>query len=238
MTLALFAVSLEAGAFIYSNGFDNSSGSNAALDTAGWDFVYNDSGNSVDGDETSAVTTVAPIVSSAAGAGGSAGYIFVNYGSNLYGDSILLHSTDLSDFAYSDIDSISFSFKNDSASDVYNIALKIDGAWYASDSTYGSPSNAWFDNSVDPFVDTTWSGLTVNVGVDPISTGASTTLPASGTLEEVGLFIAATVSTGRTRIDSVSISATAAAVPEASTSGWILGCGVLLSCLSRRRLRF
>lgn len=205
---------------IYSENFSNSGSSNVGLNTVGWNFAYNASGFLQQGDPSISESEQAPIVSSLAGEDTGNGYIYIPSGAvHTFHEELLVYASNLTEYAYSTIDTVSFSIRNTDPTDKFSLALKVDGNWYVSTASYGTTSNTWNSFSVNPQTDTDWDQLEFNITSQQMIRGASSSLPSGGALQSVGLYLESVPSADTVRLDSVSIEAQAAVISYNSWGG-------------------
>lgn len=233
--LTLAAQSSGAQVPVYTETFDNNTGSNQDFDTVGWSGVHSATGIAYPTDNTNNET---PIISSAASSTGSTpGYIFHN---TFEGKSPVMYYEDglsLGAPAGGEVlDSVSFALRNVSTSQNIQIALEFGmGNWYLSDTTFNNAtSNVWTSNLVVDLSAETWKGLNVDIGTD-FSVGAAAALPtlATSSLTGIGFFTASTSNNNNIRIDTLEVSAVP--VPEPATFAALTGALALGMIMRRRR---
>ncbi len=165
---------------------DFTASSNTSLqDFGGWHAYY--AASAVLSDETTTDYNVGPIISGSTGSTGTSGFFF--YDNDNFGGKPVLMFTDRQ-ASFGDIDSvtnISFSLKNNSASENLKVAIKIDDNWYVSQDVFNSSSSTvWADQNL-AVQTASWNSLTMVAG-SSLAEGGPVSLPLSGTVTSVGLF--------------------------------------------------
>ncbi len=206
------AASIHADTIVYTETFDNSTGSDRPFSDAGvnWSVHYGSSATSYA--LTSNDANVDPVISSAPSSSGSTpGYLFQLH--TLNPSAAHIWWTDEADFGdISLLKSISFDLRNESSSENLRVALQVGSDWFVSESVFNNSSpDVWTQDLSLDVGSATYTALTFTPGAD-LSRGSVTSLPSSGTVNAVGLFDE-NKSENRIRIDNFRVTV----IPEPST---------------------
>lgn len=94
--------------------------------------------------------------------------------------------------AIAPLSSLVFSFQaidNDVTPSLWRFAVRISGQWYVTEQQYAAPStNVWMTYSVDLATNPSWHTVSFTRNASLSRSTATTTLPASGTVEAYGFF--------------------------------------------------
>ena len=116
----------------------------------------------------------------------------------------------------SSVTNISVSLRNGSAIEDLKIALKVNDAWYVSQTVLNSPSESSFVTVGIAVQSVAWNHLDFVPGSN-LGEGSAVALPASGTVQAVGVFDASTTASKAVRIDNYTVEA----IPEPTTLGLV-----------------
>ncbi|MCC5843065.1 MAG: PEP-CTERM sorting domain-containing protein [Verrucomicrobia bacterium] len=224
LATAMLGFSLTANASpIYSETFDNNTGSGFALENVDW--KANHAANALVFD-SSTTGGGRPAVSSDVGSDGTNGFVF--HGS--YGrDQPWIWWTDVQSFGdVGDLESVGFALRNDNHQENIRVALSVGTDWYVSDSVFNTPGNPnWVTHSLD-VANSSFRTLSFTSGSTLGNPGAVTALPGSGTVTAIGFYTENLLST--VRFDTVTV------IPEPGTLA-LVGLALAACVLGRRRLR-
>lgn len=236
ITLAALSFSTAHAVVVFTENFDNTSGSDKNFDTVGWSSVHSATGTAY----ATNTTTNVPIVSSAASSTGAApaGYLFHNtFQGN---DPVMYYVAGLnlgSPVGGEKLDTVTFALRNVSTTENIQIALQFGAGndWFLGDSIYNNTaSSVWTTGLTLDLSAETWKALTVNVGTT-ITIGSAASLPTFNTssLTGIGFYTATTGNPNYIRIDTLAINGV---IPEPSTYATLAG-GLALGFVMLRRRR-
>lgn len=209
---------------------------NSSMSAYGWSAF---TGAGATDNSTNAVTSgSAAFVASSAGSTGAGGIGAKGTGG---GGIAFVFTSEFDAISTSELHSVSFATRNngDVAGNYERVALRIGGAWYVTDQTYGNAAGAstWTNHEfVFTSVASAWRELSFSAG-STLSVAGSTLVAAlpSGQVDAAGLLLFNTGTSNVLRYDTFAINVTS--VPEPSAFAALAGLGALGVVAMRRRRR-
>lgn len=223
LLIGIMAAALCHADVIYSEGFVVPT--NSGISAIGWHSNLGSTGTAAN--ENNLDGFVSPLVVAAA-----SGYIFYNLPTNYTGTPVL-NWTDAGSFgSIGNITSIQATLVNNSVTEDLKFAIKVDGAWYVSQTVYNSPlaGGTYPTNAVINVQSAAWNSLVLDPGTT-LAEGGAASLPLFGTVQAVGIFDTSD-SNSRVRYYDFTVSA----IPEPATLG-LLTVSSLGLILFRRKIR-
>jgi hypothetical protein len=225
LLIGVMAAALCHADLIYSEGFVVPT--NSGISAVGWHSNLGSTG--IAANETLLDGSNSPLVVATSG-----GFLFHKPAGIYIGTPILNWTDEFAFGAINTITNMSASIINNITTEDLKFAIKVDGAWYVSQTAYNSPvgggGGASRTNITINVQSALWNSLILNPGTT-LAEGGAASLPLSGAVQAVGIFDAS-ASGSQVRYENFNVSA----IPEPATLG-LLGVSSLGLLLFRRHIR-